>query len=99
MEEWFGDPWEELSDLIGLECGVAHKDFISAIAGECDFNGLSGEFGEEVSGDEGGVGEGFVEELCNFGEDIEEFLRGEGLMVVFGLEVIGDVFSEEGFIE
>ena len=99
MEEWFGEPREELSDLIGLECGVAHKDFISAIACESDFNGLSGEFGQEVSGDDGGVSEGFVEELGNFWEDMEEFLRGEGLMVVFGLEVIGDVFSEEGFIE
>jgi hypothetical protein len=63
-----GEEGESFDEKMSLEAGVAGKEFVAAVAAEDGFDLGGGEAGEEPSGHEGGVAEGFVQTGVDFGE-------------------------------
>ena len=70
--------------------GIAAEQFVRTLAGEDDLYILPGVFRQELEGDFGGVGEGFVHEILD--------LCG-GTEIVVGGNFVGDVGNADNFGE
>ncbi len=90
-----GEPFHE---QMGLEAGVAGKQFIPPIPAQNGFYFSGGELGQEPCWHKGGIAEGFVETAINGGNRLGDIFGREGLVVVLGADLAGDHFGEGEFV-
>ena len=90
-----GEPFHE---QMGLEAGVAGKQFIPPIPAQNGFYFSGGELGQEPCWHKGGIAEGFVETAINGGNRLGDIFGREGLVVVLGADLAGDHFGEGKFV-
>jgi hypothetical protein len=94
----YGEKGEAFDEQMGLEAGVACKQFIPPIPAQNGFYFSCGQPGKKPGGNKGGISKGFIETTVNGGDGLGNVFGSEGLVVVFGTHLAGDHFGKWEFV-